>query len=324
MRAAGDDRDARLRRSQGRIARIVGGDAARIVDSDGQPASGRHLDGDRNVGQSPRLDAVLPRRDLTLAVRDPNLPSTSRVPTVVQGRDDSIGLDPKVVERDVGYHSPHIQRSDLPVRWNFRGSPIGPARSLHVGDDRQSSRGALAELRSFLNDRTVFCRAKTRLQSIQGGQGVRGAARLGQHVRALVERHQRDALADRRLADRCARPLQCLLEAAGGTHAEGPVDGDDERASSTRRAQVRPSKCSGKQEQGGDAGGEKQQILQPPATRSLDRRTAQHAYSGEWDLGGDVASQEVQDDREGDRDGADQKRGIEERHPYFLRARAAR
>ena len=55
---------------------------------------------------------------------------------------------------------------------------------------------------------------------------------------------------------------------------------------------------------------------------ALDRRAVQQPHGRERHFRRDVAPQQVQDDRDRDREGAEQERGIEERHPYFRRARA--
>ena len=108
----------------------------------------------------------------------------------------------------------------------------------------------------------------------------------------------------------------------------------NERSTATMRsdgapaaaAKYGPGECDREQQQRRDAGREQQQIAQPPAPRLLERRAPQQPHGGERHLRRDVAPQQVQRDRDGDGQRAEQERGIEERHGarYFRRCRAAR
>ena len=85
-----------------------------------------------------------------------------------------------------------------------------------------------------------------------------------------------------------------------------------------RRGQVGPRERGGEQQQRRHPRREQQQIAQPPAPRLLDRRAAQQPHRGERHLRRHVAPQQVQHDRDGRGQRADQERGIEEGHGASL------
>ena len=181
---------------------------------------------------------------------------------------------------------------------------VFPSCALEVGDHDDPPGVALGDFRRAGDDRPVSCRAepgrRRRSSAWRASAALPGGAI---DVGTFVERQERDARRRRRSSIAVRGQLPRTIERARRTHAERPVDRDDPTGADGGRAgDVRPREGRGQQQQRDDAGGEQQQIAQPPPLRSLDRRAAQQADGAERHLRRDVAPQEVQHDRNRDRE----------------------
>ena len=178
----------------------------------------------------------------------------------------------------------------------------------------QPSRRAGGDVERLLEHRAVACRAEPGGKPVERRTGVGGAAGRGEHIRAIVERHDRDAFAAGGLVNRLARQLECPGEDARRAHAVGPIDRHHPHRRGRCSLDVGPGKRRGEQQQRDDARGEQEQIAKPAAIRALDRRPVQQPNRRERHVRGHVAPQEMQHDGDRDGQGAEQEGWIQERH----------
>src|SRR6188768_802607 len=106
-----------------------------------------------------------------------------------------------------------------------------------------------------------------------------------------------------------------MCKSARSIHAVRAIDGNDPKRRSARRSgDIRPRERGGKEQQGGHASREQQQITKPAPLRTRDWRLAEQPHGSERYGRRNVATQEVQHDRNRDRKAAEQKCRKEEAH----------
>src|SRR4029453_12818107 len=109
--------------------------------------------------------------------------------------------------------------------------------------------------------------------------------------------------------------LLCVRKTSRRGHAVRTIERDDYRAGAGGRIRAGgPGGGATQQYPRANSGSKQQQIAQPTTLRSLDRRFAKQVDGRERHLGRHIAPQEVEDDREGDRDCANEERWIEKGH----------